>query len=335
MRYIGGKKKILPFLAQAVCEMVQNAETFCDLFSGTGCVGEFFKRKYRVLSNDLMYFSFLINYASVELNRVPEFQNLGFEPVSYLNKMFEKLPDKFSGGFFEREYSESAGRMYYSLNNAKRIDFARSQIEEWKREDKINTSEYFYLLACLVSSVPFVSNISGTFGAYNKFWDKRAKKDFVIRKTEIFDNKKENKCFNKDANELIKELEGDILYLDPPYNTRQYISNYHILETLAKWDNPEIVGKTGLRANQNEQKSLYCKKQSAPEVLKELIENARFKHIFLSYNTEGIISAEKIEEIFSGYKNFKKIEIPYKTFKSNSGTKDRELKELIFYAEKQ
>ncbi|MBR6162637.1 DNA adenine methylase [bacterium] len=332
MRYIGGKTKILPFLEEIITGEVKKAESFCDLFAGTGCVGRYFKPKFRIISNDLMYFSYLLNFSSVGLNKAQEFENLGFNPFEYLNN--KELPDVLSEGFFEKEYSEKSGRMYFTLQNARKIDFVRAQIEVWKNEGRINSEEYLYLLGCLVESVPFVSNISGTFGAYNKIWDRRAKKDFVLREITPVSNNKKNKCFNKDANELIKEVEGDILYLDPPYNTRQYISNYHILETLAKQDNPEITGKTGLRVNSEGQKSDFCRKRTAPKKLKDIIENAKFEHIFLSYNTEGIIPLEVIEEIFSRYKNYKKFEIPYKTFKSNSRTKDRDLKELIFYAKK-
>ncbi len=335
MRYIGGKTKILPFLDKIISDKVKNALTFCDLFSGTGCVGRFFKNKYKIISNDLMYFSYLINFASIELNEAPEFKSLGFNPIDYMNDRFKAMSEKSFGGLFEREYSEVSGRLYFSLSNARRIDFARCQIDNWKKENKLENREYLYLAACLVESIPFVSNISGTYGAYNKFWDKRAEKDFFVRKIDVFDNKQKNKCFNRNANELIREIDGDILYLDPPYNTRQYISNYHILETLARWDAPEIVGKTGLRKDRNELKSEYCKKKRASKVLADLIENAQFNYILLSYNTEGIIPVDIIEDIFSGYKNYKKFEIPYKTYKSNSKTGDRELKELIFYAEKQ
>jgi len=89
-----------------------------------------------------------------------------------------------------------------------------------------------------------------------------------------------------------------ILSLDPPYNHRQYASNYHILETIAKYDNPKIHGKTGLR-NCESQKSLYCSRMAAINAFKDLISKAKVKYIFLSYNNEGIMSLEDIKEIMS------------------------------------
>ena len=100
----------------------------------------------------------------------------------------------------------------------------------------INENEYFYLLSSLIESIPFVSNIAGTYGAYLKHWDKRALKKLELVKLDVVENHKKNKCFNVDANELIHKISGDILYIDPPYNSRQYVPNYHILQTVAKYD---------------------------------------------------------------------------------------------------
>ncbi|WDC85714.1 DNA adenine methylase [Caloramator sp. mosi_1] len=110
--------------------------------------------------------------------------------------------------------------------------------------------------------------------------------------------------YNKDVNELIREIEGDILYLDPPYNTRQYCANYHLLETIARYDNPEIVGKTGLRKDDN-LKSKYCSKRTVEGVFEDLIANAKFKYIFLSYNNEGLMDLETIEKIMGKYGEYR------------------------------
>jgi len=95
----------------------------------------------------------------------------------------------------------------------------------------IDEIEYYYLLASLIEGVPYVSNITGTYGAYLKEWDKRALKAFEMARPDVIDNGKANRSYNADANALIRELEGDILYIDPPYNSRQYAPNYHLLET--------------------------------------------------------------------------------------------------------
>ena len=114
---------------------------------------------------------------------------------------------------------------------------------------------------------------------------------------EIVTSNKKHKVYNEDANKLIENIETDILYLDPPYNRRQYSDNYHMLETIAKYDNPQIKGKTGLRNDRI--KSLYCNKNYVYNVFEDLINKANAKYIFLSYNNEGLLSLEDIEKIMS------------------------------------
>ena len=120
-----------------------------------------------------------------------------------------------------------------------------------------------------------------------------------------------------DANQLIKEISADILYLDPPYNARQYCANYHMLETIAKYDSPKISGKTGLREYKN-QKSLYCSKSSVKNAFADLIQQANVKYIFLSYNNEGLLSVDAIREIMSQKGEYGYFTQEYNRFKADS-----------------
>src|SRR5699024_5120750 len=124
------------------------------------------------------------------------------------------------------------------------IDFIREKLDEWKKNIWITEEEYYYLLSSLIESIPYVSNITGTYGAFLKHWDKRALKSLELVPLEVKDNKKKNIAYNQDANELIKELSADIVYIDTPYNTRQYASNYHVLENIATNQHPTLKGKT-------------------------------------------------------------------------------------------
>ena len=193
-----------------------------------------------------------------------------------------------------------------------------------------------YLVAALIEAVPFVSNTTGTYGAYLKKWDKRAFKPLVLDDHEIFDNGLVNKSYCGDANKLIKKLEGDIIYIDPPYNGRQYGSNYHVLETIARYDNPTVSGITSMRDN-SDIRSRFCMKSKAEAALNEIVSNCNFSYIFLSYNTEGILSEGQIKEIF--IRNCKKdsvelIKIPYRRYKRNKTSGDEQLFELLFIGEK-
>ena len=117
-------------------------------------------------------------------------------------------------------------------------------------------------------------------------------------------------------NDVIKEVTGDVLYLDPPYNARQYCSNYHVLETIAKYDNPVLSGVTGLR-DTGEQKSEFCSKRTVEKVFEDLIMNAKFKYIFLSYNNEGLMSLETIKRIMEKYGDYSLYTKSYKRFKAD------------------
>nr|CAI52507.1 DNA-methyltransferase [Geobacillus stearothermophilus] len=343
MRYIGSKVLLLDKINEVIEENVDNAESFLDIFSGTASVARYFKNKYKVYSNDHLYFSYVLQKATIENDCYPTFDGLKkvdiYDPFSYLNNFpIDSYVFDENNSFIYRNYSpnENCERMYFTNENAKRIDFIRTKIEEWFNNNLLTENEYFYLIAGLIESVPFVSNISGTYGAYLKHWDKRAFKPLELIKLDVTINHKENRSFNKDSNELIRELEGDIIYIDPPYNSRQYMPNYHILETIARYDSPEIYGVTGLRPYK-EFKSKYCNKKQVEKAFADLIENANFEHIVVSYSNEGIMSEETILEILCTYAvadSVKVYKYPYRRYKGKLSAKEHNLHELIFYAKK-
>lgn len=342
MRYIGNKTNLLENINQVIKDNCQGDEkSFCDLFSGTASVARYFKNKYRIISNDLLYFSYILQRATISSNEIPKFEKLKKELkieniLDYLETV--DINDKKYKSFIYDNYSpnKKCERMYLTPENAKRIDFIRNTIEEWEKEKLINENEYFYLLASLIEGVPFVSNITGTYGAYLKTWDKRAFKKFEMIRLHVINNYESNECYREDANELIKKISGDILYIDPPYNSRQYLPNYHLLETIARYDEPEINGKTGIRTYDKE-KSNYCIKSKVYDELDELISNAKFKHLIMSYNQDGLLKKEEIEQILGKYgdKNtYKLYQIPYKQYQNKLTKKIEKHYEYIFYIKK-
>ena len=160
-------------------------------------------------------------------------------------------------------------------------------------------------------------------------------KKLELNPLNIVNNNMNNKSYNEDCNYLIKRIEGDILYLDPPYNSRQYLPNYHLLETIAKYDDPKIKGKTGIREYEN-QKSNFCNKSYAEDALESLIKNSNFRYILLSYNSEGIISERKLEKLLKSYSNklFKKYRFDYRRYKKDKKTNKDKLYELIHVIDK-
>ena len=169
----------------------------------------------------------------------------------------------------------------------------------------------------IVGSVSKVANVAGVYGAYLKQFKKSALKPMVLEPLPYTVGHVDCMVYNEDVNSLVSKISGDILYLDPPYNERQYCSNYHMLETIAKNDNPIINGKTGLR-DYKSQKSDFCIKSKVCDAFENIIKNANFKYIFLSYNNEGLMSFEKIKEIMSRYGDYSLFTQEYRRFKADS-----------------
>jgi adenine-specific DNA-methyltransferase len=153
-------------------------------------------------------------------------------------------------------------------------------------------------LASLIEAIDKVANTASVYGAFLKHLKKSAQKSMKLSPVELFENDNEHDIFNEDINNLIEHTNHDVVYLDPPYNHRQYSGNYHILETIAKYDNPVIKGKTGMRECKT-QKSKYCSRSDVKKAYFDLIFNIKAKYIFLSYNDEGLMSLEDIKEIMS------------------------------------
>ncbi|MEE1003070.1 MAG: Dam family site-specific DNA-(adenine-N6)-methyltransferase [Acutalibacteraceae bacterium] len=344
MRFIGSKTNLLKNIDMVISENTDgNENVFCDIFSGTGAVARYFKPRYEIISNDVLHFSYVIQKATVENNSKPSFsrlRNIGIsDPFKFLEEtQIQILNYNDDNYFITKNYTphDDCERMYVSNKNAARIDFIRKTIEAWKNENLLNELEYYYLLAGLIEGVPSVSNITGTYGAYLKHWDKRTFKDLEMVRLDVINNKRNNKSYNKDANKLIEELSGDILYLDPPYNSRQYAPNYHLLETISKYDYPEIHGVTGMRTY-DDLKSPFCVKGEVFDAFEDLISRAKFRNIVMSYSTDGLMTSNEIERILKRHgieETYKMYSIPYRQYMSKKTKQTECLYEYIFYIKK-
>lgn len=311
MNYIGSKLSLIDFIKESIKETVGyengNNLIFADLFAGTGIVGSSFKKEgFFVISNDIQHYSYILNKYLIE------------NDSEISSKLVEKL-NKLEGieGFIYKNYclGSGSGRNYFLDINGKKCDSIRLEIENLYIKSKINKDEYNGLLASLLNSVDKVANTASVYGAFLKELKKSAQKELKLELIPYI-NGKSGSVYNKKAEDLIKEIEGDILYLDPPYNERQYSANYHLLETISKYDSPIINGKTGLR-DYKEQKSLFCSKKTVEKVFENLIKEAKFKYIFLSYNNEGLMSLNTIKRIMEKYGEYKLYTKDYKRFKAD------------------
>ena len=312
MNYIGSKYKLSSWIQKEVKHVVGDdlsQKTFCDIFAGTGIVGRVFKKDVKqVIANDLEYYSYVLNR-----NYIGNHQEIKGKE-DYIDKL-NSLPLR-DDGFIYQNYCAGSGsnRNYFSDENGKKIDTIRIQIQKWHNNKEIDDDLYFYLLASLIESADKVVNTASVYGAFLKHVKKSAQKKLVLQGAEFIQNDNSHQVFNEDSNSLIKKINGDILYLDPPYNQRQYSANYHLLNTISLYDNFIPKGKTGLREYN---RSSYCKKNEVKQSFEELIKNANFKYIFLSYNNEGLMSKSDVQEIMSRYGKYDLQTKAYQRFKAD------------------
>ena len=344
MRYIGCKERIIKNIEELVKTKCSDSYggVFCDIFAGTGTVGSFFKDRFKIIANDYLFFSYAINAAFILNNSVPKFSKV--KKALKITDVFDyletaEIPNQVSNNFFiTKNYSDynSNERLYLTQDNSKRIDFIRSTIDDWQAQGLISTPEYLYLIGCLVYSVPSYSNVTGTYGAFLKYWDKRCLKKYEMQRINPLNNNMKNEVYTADSNSLICGIRGDVLYIDPPYNSRDYLSNYHLLETIARNDSPTISGVTGTRKT-NEEKSAYCSIKKVLVSMESLIYMANFRHIIISYNSEGLLTKEQIIDMLSKYcipSTVECREVEFKRYQSKKTDSSKSVVEYLFYGMK-
>jgi adenine-specific DNA-methyltransferase len=293
VNYIGSKYSLMNFIESAIDSVVgrQSGGVFADLFAGTGIVGSAFKNKgYRVIANDIQYYSFALNRHYV--GNIPPITPGRLE---WLNSL------KGDEGFVYRNYcaGSGSGRNYFTDENGRKCDAIRKALNQMLADNTIGEDEYFYYLAGLINSIDKVANTASVYGAYLKHVKSSAAKTFKLELLPLIKGER-GEVYNEDVGAVVKRISGDVLYLDPPYNARQYCSNYHVLETISRYDNPKLSGVTGLR-DDRQLKSAFCSKRTVAAAFDDVIANADFKYIFLSYNNEGLMTHETIREIMSRY----------------------------------
>ncbi len=326
MRYIGSKKSLAKRISLAIAEYGAPGNTIADLFAGTGAVAREFKKSgYSVIAADLLCFPYVLQRAYIQISSYPAFDTLlstlDFTPfpqgelfplsqaeqqqgkMKYIVHLLNELPG--SNGFISNNYTplddvnDKVARRYFTHENGQRIDSVFQQIRKWKQDNLLTEDEYYLLLAAALEAVPLVANILGTFGAFKKGdWESRAVKPYRISEPRLIASSHTNYALQGDANQIVRNTPCDLLYLDPPYNNRQYAEYYHLLETLAEGVEPEIAGLTG-KPTGLRRLSRYCTKSGAKEQFEDLVTNAQTRHIFLSYSEDGLLTEEEIMQALS------------------------------------
>lgn len=298
MRFIGNKELIIEEILSLIkAKGLHNKKlTLFDAFCGTGAVANSTKDLFNIIANDMLKWCVTYTRGRVCANQC-NFKNLGFDPFEYFNSN-----SKNAKGFFYKNYSPGASkRMYFTPENAGRIDYFRKTIEEWKQLELIDENEYSYLLASLIESVSVVSNTAGVYGAFLKHWDSRALKPIMFNKvsSNILSHN-DIKFHNAKIEDIISDIDCDILYLDPPYTQNQYGTQYHLLETLVLNDKPSISQITGSRST-TPMRSDWSKDFKSHILFDKILAKTKAKYIFFSYSQDGFMSKSFIEACLKRY----------------------------------
>ena len=264
-RYLGNKTKLLPFILEVVKAECQGIKSVADIFSGTGSVASAFIEK-TLYTNDILQSNYISNIA-------------WFSPQSFERKKLEKILKDFNAyDRLEANYmSENFSNTYFSDKVCSKIGFVRESIESLD----INERERAILITSLLYAMDKIATTCGHYDAFRK--GAKLANNLTLAMPQLSNKlNASNRCFNKDANELVKEIYADLIYIDPPYNSRQYCDAYHLLENVATWQKPQVFG-IARKMNRLHIKSKYCN-SNASEAFVDLISNINAKYILFSYN---------------------------------------------------
>ena len=307
-RYLGNKYKLLPFITKVVNDECSDIEPIADIFAGTGAVSSAFTDK-TIITNDLMYSNYICNYA-------------WFGAEEYNPQIIIDFVVRYNAttGCGNNYMTENFADTYFSREDCSKIGFIREDIEENYKNGTINNRERAILITSLLYAMDKIAVTCGHYDAYRKGADFEASLELYVPLAEV-NNNPSNHCFNEDANELVKRIETDLVYIDPPYNSRQYCDAYHLLENVARWEKPEVFG-VAKKMDRSGMKSKYCT-MSATKAFEALIGDIKAKYIMLSYNnmaekgncrSNAKISDEDIIRILSKKGTVKVFEESYKAF---------------------
>lgn len=268
-RYLGNKYKLLPFITGVVKAQQLVFDSIADIFAGTGAVSSSFADK-QLITNDIMYSNYICHYAWFGAEK--------YNPdiiIKYVVKY--NSYDNCDENYMTQNFSDT----YFSKKDCSKIGYIREDIENSFADGKINKRERAILITSLLYAMDKIAKTCGHYDAYRKGTDFDTSLELLVPLAKV-DNNTENQCYNIDANELVKNIQADLVYIDPPYNSRQYCDAYHLLENVARWEKPEVFG-VAKKMDRSALKSKYCT-QEATKAFEDLIKNIKAKYILLSYN---------------------------------------------------
>ncbi len=320
-RYIGSKHKLIEWIFSIINKECRG-NSFADVFAGTGIVSAIAAKHFKkIILNDFLHSNYAI-YQAFFGNSEWDENKINNIIKDYNNIYGEDLEDNYFSTYF--------GGKYFSHNSSKIIGLIRENIEENK--NNLTDREYYMLIASLLYAVDKIANTVGHYDAY--FKKDSINDDFFMRPIDPIDVN-EISIFREDTNLLVKKTKADVVYIDPPYNSRQYSRFYHVLETLTKWDKPRLCG-VALKPD-SENMSDYCRVR-AKNRFTELVRDIDAQYLVVSYNntydsksnsSRNKITLQEIEKILKAKGKTKVFEKKYRHFNAGNTNFDNH-KEYLF-----
>jgi adenine-specific DNA-methyltransferase len=332
--YIGSKIKLLPFIGETIKEytgkQLEQIDSFMDCFSGTGVVSHYMMQRgiKKVITNDIQHYAAVISsvWTSKNIDKA-KLKSIILNMNNLMNLIKEDNTNCKEIDFVYNNYTPAGDRMYFTKLNGYKIDKVRQEIENHVKSGQVTKEEYKCLLKVLLYAVTSVSNIASVYGAYLKKFKQSAKKDIKLDERLldwlIDDNTIEHITYNDDIIHLLSTMDSSEIecgYFDSPYNSRGYSDNYHVLETISRYDYPTVKGKTGLRKEEIKGAKAFTSKVTTKDAFQVALGALKTKYVFISYSSESIVSKEKMISIMEecGWRSIRCIEKDYTRFKSNN-----------------
>jgi len=295
MRYIGNKTRLLPFILRVLRTQGLTGGAVHDAFAGTASVGRALKAHgWRVHSSDLLVSSYVFQRAYVVAGAADP-------AVARLARDLSALAPR--QGFITQHFSPAGGRMYFTTENAGRIDAAREVLESWHRLGAISEETYYMLLAAIIEGADRVANTAGVYASFMKRWQPNSRRRFEVKPEHPGAGHSGATAHLMDAAGAARVIgEVDLIYIDPPYNSRQYVAYYHIPEILARgWSDslPAVRGKVGLLAGK-EGRSDWSHGRRVKKLFSGLLAVTGARHALVSFNSEGHLAPEALHGLLEG-----------------------------------
>jgi len=289
IKYLGSKRRLVDDIV-GITRSLRDTGSVVDLFSGTSRVGHALKREgIRVIANDYAAYAHVLATCYVQADA----EDWSAGATELISELSAVPPER---GYVTETFCEEA--RFFTPENGARIDAIRTEIAERDLPAELEA----IALVSLMEAADRVDSTTGVQMAFLKGWSPRASNDLELRLPALLPQAGAGKgaAHRMDAMEASSLLSGDVAYLDPPYNQHSYLANYHIWETLVRWDAPPAYGVARKRLDTRVRKSEFNATRRHEAAMRTVVDSLDAAVLIVSFNDEGYLSREALTDMLSG-----------------------------------